>query len=615
MIEKNKLLGLEVVRFLAAGVVLFVHYHFLCDIGVRYSLSPITLYPFYNSFSFIYSLAVWAVRAFWCISGFIFFWKYHTLISDRVICFKDFFMARFARLYPLHILTFFLVVVGQAIYFRMAGLYFLNDVRYSTPYFVAQLFMASNRVFKEDSFNWPVWSVSIEVAVYLLFFLAIRYFSKSIRFNLFIIVICVVLSLFAPQTPYSLLFECLMFFYLGGTAAILKKYALLNNVSGWFAWKCLIAGPLIFWFIGGFSSSNLIYVFWAVWLSVLMYCISDDYKASGWVRTSIENLGNMTYASYLIHIPVQLLLAIICFRWKILLPLFNPLCLIAYVCLILVLSYLTYKHFELPMKQRIHSASKAIRPQSKKSYCFIFTGVAFYLYFSFSPSVAAIFDRNNTRYSRPSSSRDDHAAVGRSLLASGNYSQAIEAYQKNIKRYPYDPHDYANIGISYFLLGDYGKAIETLDKVIAINPNYFLAYNIRSRVNAVQGRYDLSIDDLHRAMAVDPCPDRLLKRSFFHREARPLSEPQTSMCLSSAEAYFNLGSIHIFQGDYDEAIVNLDKAIRRNPDYAKAYERRAVGYYHKKNYDLSYADVQRAEALGLKLDSALVEALRLTANP
>lgn len=351
MIEKNRLLGLEVIRFMAACGVLFVHYDHFSHIDPNASWA--TNYPFNRYLPFLYALGgEWAIQTFWCLSGYIFFWKYQSLIASRTVNFKDFFVSRFARLYPLHILTFFIVVIGQMVYFHMTGIYFLH-IPHSVPHFISQLFMAGNRIFISESYNFPTWSVSVEVFVYLIFFIVTRYLVTSIRFNIFVILLFVITSLFNLQGRFTSLFECLLFFYTGGAAAILKEYSVLNNFPFRLVWIGAGLVPIIFWFVTGFSSDNTIFLFLAIWLPILMYCASDDYKVKDLVRKIIETLGNMTYSSYLIHFPVQLIFAIFCFHWKVVLPINNPLFFIGYVCLILFLSYYIYRYFELPMKKMI----------------------------------------------------------------------------------------------------------------------------------------------------------------------------------------------------------------------------------------------------------------------
>lgn len=357
MIEKNRLLGLEVIRFMAACGILFIHYGHFCHIDPNAIDHGVTSFPFYRSFPFLYSLGgQWAVDTFWCLSGFIFFWKYQSLIANRIVNFKDFLVSRFARLYPLHLLTLFIVAIGQFIYFHMTGCYFLKSLN-SVPLFIGQVFMVCNRTFMPESFNFPSWSVEVEVLVYLIFFIVARYVISSIRFNLFVILICVIYH-FTVQGPFwgrfASLLECLLFFYAGGMAAILKKYSVLKNFPCRLVWIGAGLIPLIFWLAGGFSSDNNIFLFLAIWLPILMYCASDDFKVNGLVRKVIETFGNMTYSSYLIHVPVQLLVAIICYHWGMIqLPINNPLFFIGYIFLILFLSYFVYRYFEVPMKKMI----------------------------------------------------------------------------------------------------------------------------------------------------------------------------------------------------------------------------------------------------------------------
>lgn len=604
MIEKNKLLGLEVIRFLSACLVLFAHYHFLCEIGIRRSLTTMAFYPFYDSLPFLYFLSEWAVRIFWCISGFIFFWKYQLLIADGKVSFRDFFISRFARLYPLHLLTLCMVAIGQAVYVHLTGFHYLNDVQYSVPHFVSQLFMAGNRVFTGDSFNWPIWSVSVEVTVYLMFFIVTRYLTKSIIFNFFIVVMFAIVSLGIPRTHFMGLFECLLFFYIGGAASMFKKYSLQRNFPSRLAWIGVGLIPLIFWRAGGFSSSNTVYLFWSVWLPVLLYCASDDFEVNAWVRRTIETLGNMTYSSYLIHIPVQLLMAIICFHWKIWLPLFNPLFLMGYLCFIFVLSYFVYRYFELPLKETIKTAARASGSRRKAGYLILF-GICVHLCLAFTP-IISLFEKDMASSSQKFSRDHDYSRFGKVFLDAGNYSQAIITYNKAIDRYPYDPDDYANLGIIYLKTGNYVEALANFDKALAMRPNYYMVYSNRAVVHKKQGRYDLALQDLNKAVSLDPCPESFPNPG---KSSTGLDDFQKAMCLESAQIYFNLGFIYAKQSDYPHAINNFSKAITRNPNNPDAYEIRAICYLNMKDYVHARQDTQKAQALGAQVNPILLEAL------
>src|SRR5262249_48628704 len=182
-LSTNKLLGLEGLRFLATFSVLIWHYQHFAYVADR----PVDLIgselPFYGLLLPFYEVGEYGVWIFWCISGFIFFWKYREAISDRSVDGWTFFVFRLSRLYPLHVATLLLVAALQPIYSVLSGYFFVyqnNDI----PHFLAQILMASDwGLARSESFNGPIWSVSVEVLVYAFFFLSLRYATRSAAFN------------------------------------------------------------------------------------------------------------------------------------------------------------------------------------------------------------------------------------------------------------------------------------------------------------------------------------------------------------------------------------------------------------------------------------------------
>jgi peptidoglycan/LPS O-acetylase OafA/YrhL len=182
----NKLLGLEVLRFLTAFAILVFHYRhfaFVADKPVGLVNDRLPLYGLLHAF---YDHGTRGVWIFWCISGFIFFWKYRDAIADRSVGGWRFFVLRFSRLYPLHIATLLLVALVQPLYFNLNGYFFVyqdNDLLHFLP----QLLMASNWGFQDVlSFNGPIWSISIEVLVYFFFFIMLLA-TRSWLLNLVVI--------------------------------------------------------------------------------------------------------------------------------------------------------------------------------------------------------------------------------------------------------------------------------------------------------------------------------------------------------------------------------------------------------------------------------------------
>jgi len=125
MTTSSKLFGLEIIRFLSSLSVLVWHYQHFSMIAHK----PVDFIkkqqPFYGVLRLFYEYGYHGVQVFWCISGFIFFWKYRGLISSRAISWKQFFMLRFSRLYPLHFVTLLLVMVLQFIYFSHTHYFFV----------------------------------------------------------------------------------------------------------------------------------------------------------------------------------------------------------------------------------------------------------------------------------------------------------------------------------------------------------------------------------------------------------------------------------------------------------------------------------------------------------
>jgi peptidoglycan/LPS O-acetylase OafA/YrhL len=210
---EDRLLGVELLRFACALAVLVWHYQHLGFVGLHLPAGFVPeQQPFFALLRPLYRHGFHGVEVFWCISGFIFFWKYGGAIARRTVGGYRFFVLRFSRLYPLHFATLLFMAVMQQIYLRHNHSYFVygaNDL----PRFVLQLFIASNWLTWEESFNGPIWSISVEILVYGLFFLTLRYLSPSaLTCAVMATLGAAVALLWLPALP---LFWCVMYFYVG----------------------------------------------------------------------------------------------------------------------------------------------------------------------------------------------------------------------------------------------------------------------------------------------------------------------------------------------------------------------------------------------------------------
>jgi len=341
----EKLLGLEALRFFAAFAVLIWHYqHFsyVADTPVDFVRNQL---PFYGLFYPFYEAGVYGVWLFWCISGFIFFWKYRDAISGRTVGGWKFFVFRLSRLYPLHLVTLLMVALMQPIYFYLHGFFFVyqnNDVQH----FIPQLFMASDwGLLRSNSFNGPIWSISVEVLVYAVFFLTLRFATKSPLANVIVIAICV--------NANAQIGPCLAFFYAGGLAAIGRRaiarspFRLPIETA---AWCAVAAVPVSIWM---FSLDS--WIFLLFYTPILLFCFSGQMVLSLPSQRLLEAAGNMTYSSYLLHFPIQILIALGFSIVRRPIPFYDDLFFASFVAVTLLASYLTYRYFEAPAQALIRS--------------------------------------------------------------------------------------------------------------------------------------------------------------------------------------------------------------------------------------------------------------------
>ena len=338
----NKLLGLEALRFLAALAVLlwhYVHFAYIADQPVDLVREQLPLYDLLRPF---YEAGKYGVWVFWCISGFIFFWKYRDAISDRSMRGWTFLVYRLSRLYPLHFVTLLIVALLQAIYFRQQGYFFVyqaNDLQH----FLLQIFMASDWVAQDsNSFNGPIWSISVEVLVYIVFFLMLRFVTRSPWLNLVVIAVCLNVN--------SQVAACLAFFYAGGLAAIARQSLTSMRLTVAIeraAWCVVIVVPASIWLFG-LQSRMLDWILLLSYTPVLLFCLTCKIAVPASAAKLVEAAGNMTYSSYLLHFPIQLLIALGFAVSGSPIPYYDGWFFAAFVTVTLLASYLTYRYFEAP---------------------------------------------------------------------------------------------------------------------------------------------------------------------------------------------------------------------------------------------------------------------------
>jgi peptidoglycan/LPS O-acetylase OafA/YrhL len=338
--SSDKLLGLELLRFASAVAVLVFHYrHFAYVPGAP--VIHTSAYPLYGLLWPLYEYGLYGVQIFWGISGYIFFWKYGAAIRSGTVTARNFFWLRFSRLYPLHILTLLSVVGLQPIYRQLAGTDFIYSAT-DPGLFFRQLVLATDWGTQSPfSYNGPIWSISAEVAVYAVFFVLLRRLSPSIALCAGVIATGLVAQL-AGLNWVSI--GCATYFFAGGLPALAPDQwrrpagmVLVTLVAG-----CAAAGIL--------GDSGKLPTILLVGVPCLLILASRCFALNRWQKP-LQAAGNLTYSSYLLHFPLQLMAAIIAVTSGLELPLTDLSFLIAYVVGTLAISAISYRAFEVPAQR------------------------------------------------------------------------------------------------------------------------------------------------------------------------------------------------------------------------------------------------------------------------
>ncbi|MGQ0443926.1 MAG: acyltransferase family protein [Beijerinckiaceae bacterium] len=344
--------GLQLLRFLCASIVIFSHYHHFFVLSI-YPSFPDNYHreaqPFYNYAVFIYDNGGFAVKVFWQLSGFIFYYKYSEAIFSNTISVYKFLVLRLSRLYPLHFITLIFVAVAQWHYAVVNGTSFVYDNN-DIYHFVLNLFFMSQWGFQKGlSFNGPIWSVSLECIAYITFFLFARYGGFSLSKTL-----CSLSVLFAVHLliGYTELIDCVIYFFVGGCICILSKE--IERFSVWYLVPIMLlttASALYFFIKVPDNNKTMLFLSSSLLVSFAMISKAMILARIGHVSNTI---GNMTYASYLVHFPIQIVLVSITDYFVLDRSLyFNDAVFIFYFVCVFIVSYLTYAFFERPAQEKI----------------------------------------------------------------------------------------------------------------------------------------------------------------------------------------------------------------------------------------------------------------------
>jgi peptidoglycan/LPS O-acetylase OafA/YrhL len=318
--------------------------------------------PFFGQLSFIYNNGGGAVNLFFCLSGFVFFWLYEKQIADGTTSFAEFSLRRFSRLYPLHLATLLLVAFGQAAHEALTKTTFVYKI--NDPYhFLLNLAFATSWGFDQvPSFNGPVWSVSIEVLLYGIFFVVCRQ-----RITRVAMLFGLSFGVGGVVSTFNLaLGNGLACFFIGGLA--FRAYAVLVEkklndqalvvalILASMAWLLTIlgTGDTPRFETGKYDFVPRLFPIYVLYPLTLIAAALAETRWKFAKRFSL--LGDISYSMYLIHFPLQLAVVILVIRMKVYPSVFySPIFFVLFIAVLVLLSIWSHKYLEMPAQRWIRA--------------------------------------------------------------------------------------------------------------------------------------------------------------------------------------------------------------------------------------------------------------------
>jgi tetratricopeptide (TPR) repeat protein len=172
--------------------------------------------------------------------------------------------------------------------------------------------------------------------------------------------------------------------------------------------------------------------------------------------------------------------------------------------------------------------------------------------------------------------------MGKALLNSGRYEEAIESFKKVIGQCNW-PDAYFNLALAYRSLGELDFACGMLEKALEINPRYREALNERAHILEALGKIEESLKDYKKVIALFFAEYQAHEAEVYNYEMSVLFDnPELVEELirqlrkhvqkfpGFADGYYKLGQALEAKGLKTEAMLMFRKALEINPSYETA---------------------------------------------
>ena len=157
--------------------------------------------------------------------------------------------------------------------------------------------------------------------------------------------------------------------------------------------------------------------------------------------------------------------------------------------------------------------------------------------------------------------------------------------------------------VTQSLIKQYTNAVNTFSSAIELNPSNPFLYLNRSTTRAEMIDFISSIDNSYQRITIDSDPANRLnnnsKRTYSYDEAVADLNKAVKLFPDFAYAYYNRANLLALSGSLPEAFEDYTKAISLNPAFAEAYYNRGIIQLFMKDTRKGCLDLSKAGELGI----------------
>lgn len=154
------------------------------------------------------------------------------------------------------------------------------------------------------------------------------------------------------------------------------------------------------------------------------------------------------------------------------------------------------------------------------------------------------------------------------------------------------------------LMKQYTNSVNMYGEAIEKNPANPFLYMNRSAVRSEMIDFVSSISDSYRRITLSNDPDGIInsspKRVYNYDDAIADLNKALKLCPELPYIYYNRASLYVLSGHLPEAYEDYTKAIELYPDFAEAYFNRGLVQIYMKDTRKGCLDVSKAGELGIK---------------